>query len=121
MESPKLQWSAAEVSGGVLTVPIEGERPKGWKDKFEQVVRLLGGGQWDEITCKSGKVRVSGVTDGSEDSLHHFLEGVMQEVNAAFPTADEPDRSDDDERGSDEHTADDSDRRLTESFRNFGG
>ena len=123
MESPKLQWSAAEISGGVLAVPIEGDRPKGWKDKFEQVVRLLAGGQWDDVAYKSGKVRVRGVTDGSEDNLHHFLEGVMQEVNAAFAAGDEPGRSgeDEDEPGSDDDAAGDSDKRLTESFRNFAG
>lgn len=124
MESPRLDWSAAEVSDGVLTVPIGGETPKGFKDKFEQVVRLLGGGQWDEIVCKSGQVRVRGVTDGSEESLHHFLEGAMQEANAAFDTgADE--QADGDDSGDDvaeeqaEDDADDPDARLTERFRGF--
>jgi hypothetical protein len=123
MAPPSLQWSSAEVSGGVLTVPIEGERPKGWKDKFAQVVTLLGGGPGGEVSCKSGKVRITEVADGTEESLHHFLESVMQETNAAFGAPDEPDQPGDADEGgeSDDDSADDSDARLTETFRNFAG
>ena len=123
MASPNLQWNAAEVSGGVLTVPIEGDRPKRWKDRFGQVVTLLGGGPAGEVTCKSGNVRVTEVTDGSEESVHHFLESVMQETNAAFAT----DAGDDGPGDAEEHagfgdeSADDADARLTEAFRNFAG
>lgn len=123
MAPPHLQWNAAEVSGGVLTVPTEGERPKGWKDKFDQVVTLLGGGPGGEVTCKSGTVRIAGVADGTEESVHHFLESVIQETNAAFGTEDEPDRPEDadetDETG--DNSADDADVRLTEAFRHFAG
>jgi hypothetical protein len=123
MASPALQWHAAEVSGGVLTVPIEGDRPKGWKSKFEQVVTLLGGGPWGEVALKSGRVRVTEVADGSEEGLHHFLESALQETNAAFQTGDDDaDRDDDDDDAGSEHGAgDDADARLTETFRNFAG
>src|ERR1700740_3671414 len=119
MATPTLQWSAAEVSGGVLTVPIDGDRPKGWKDKFAQVVTLLGGGDWDGIACKAGRVRVSGVTEGSEEKLRHFLEGVMQETNAALAIGDEDEEADGDEPDAGEDAGDDADARLTERFRNF--
>ncbi len=123
MASPNLQWNAAEVSGGVLTVPIEGDRPKGWKDRFGQVVTLLGGGPAGEVSCKSGNVRVTEVTDGSEENVHHFLESVMQETNAALATDAEDDEPGDAEEhaGSGDESADDADARLTEAFRNFAG
>ncbi|HWE10419.1 MAG TPA: hypothetical protein VG325_13780 [Solirubrobacteraceae bacterium] len=121
MESPKLQWSAAEVSEGVLTVAIDGDRPKAWKNGFEQVVTPLGGGQWGEGVCKPGKARASGVADGREDRLHHYPEGVMQEANAAFDTTDGRDERDDGGPGdSDQDGADNSDARMTERFRNLG-
>lgn len=124
METPRLDWSAAEVSDGVLTVPIGGETPKGFKDKFQQVVSLLGGGEWDEIVCKSGQVRVRGVTDGGEESLHHFLEGVMQETTAAFDTDEDgespADENDDEAAGEAAEDEGDADARMTERFRGFG-
>lgn len=120
MASPTLQWSAAEVSGGTLTVPIEGDRPKGWKDKFEHVVTLLSTGPWGEVVYKSGAVRVAEVSDGSEESLHHFLEAAMQETNAAFATGDE-DGDDSDEDSPADEGGDDADTRLTETFRGFAG
>ena len=122
MAAPTLQWSAAEVNGGALTVPIEGDRPKGWKDKFEHVVTLLGDGPWGEVVCKSGAVRVAEVADGSEETLHHFLEAVMQETNAAFATDEAPGEADgDDAAGSGGGDAGDADARQTETFRNLAG
>lgn len=121
MAIPTLQWSAAEVKGGVLTVPVEGDRPKGWKTRFGTVVTLLGGGPWGDVTYKSGAVRVTEVVEGSEESLHHFLEAAIQETNAAFESDAEdeaPDEDEDEARGED---ADDGDARLTEAFRNFSG
>ncbi len=51
MVPPQLQWHAAEVNGRVLSVPIEGERPKGWKSRFQRVVMLLGAGPWGEVSA----------------------------------------------------------------------
>lgn len=123
MASPSLQWSAAEVTGGTLTVPIEGDRPKGWKDKFQQVVTLLGGTEWGTVAYKSGTIRVRDIGEGSEESLHHFLEAAMQETNAAFATEDAASEGDEaeDEDDSSDGDADDTDARLTEAFRNFSG
>ena len=125
MPSPTLQWSAAEVNDGVLMVPIEGDRPKGWKRKFEQVVSVLGGGPSGEVVCKSGNVRVSAVVEGSEEELHHFLEAVLQETNSALGAGDDPDeRNDDGGEAADEGVdvdVDDADARLTDVFRDFAG
>jgi hypothetical protein len=122
MATPSLQWSAAEVTGGTLTVPIEGDRPKGWKDKFQQVVALLGDTQWGEVTYKSSTILVREISEGSEESLHHFLEAVMQETNAAFATEEAGSNDEaEDEGDSADGDADDTDARLTEAFRNFAG
>lgn len=121
MAPPRLQWSAAEVNDGVLMIPIEGDRPKGWKRKFEQVVTVLGGGPSGEVVCKSGSVRVSAVVEGSEESLHHFLEAVIQETNSALGAGDEPGEPDDDGEGPAEQDVDDADARLTDAFRAFAG
>jgi hypothetical protein len=64
MEAPALQWSAAEVRNGTLTVAIDGDRPKGWKATFEQTVRLLGGGDRGEVTVKKGEVGVTDIAEG---------------------------------------------------------
>lgn len=120
MASAKLHWDGAEVSDGVLTVPLDGDRPEGWDGVFERTVTLLGSGQWDEVKLKSGKVRVKGVQAGVEETLHHFLEGVVQEANAvAGAEADEADEADD--RGSDADEGADGDSELTARFREFAG
>ena len=82
MEAPTLEWSAAEVRDGTLTVPIDGDRPKGWKATFERTVRLLGGGSWGEVSLKGAKVKVADVSEGSEEELRYFLEGAVQQANA---------------------------------------
>ncbi len=119
MEAPRLQWSAAEVRDDTLTVPIDGDRPKGWKATFERTVRLLGGGRWGEVSVKGAKVKVADVSEGSEEELRFFLEGAVQQANAAHvdpddadDTADEPDDEDAD--------GDDPDARMTSRFRDFG-
>lgn len=121
MAIPTLQWSAAEVKGGVLTVPVEGDRPKGWKTRFGTVVTLLGGGPWGDVTYKSGAVRVTEVVEGSEESLHHFLEAAIQETNAALGASEEPDEPDDDGEEPGGGDVDDADARLTDAFRGFAG
>jgi hypothetical protein len=124
MEAPRLEWSAAAVRDGTLTVPIAGDRPEGWKSTFERTVRLLGGGDWGEVSLKKDKVKVSDVPDGGEEELRFFLEGVVQEANATH--ADTGGDADDDadaatEQGDAElQEADDADARMTSRFRDFG-
>jgi hypothetical protein len=121
MTAPALQWSSAEVRNGTLTVAIDGDRPKGWKATFEQTVRLLGGGDWGEVTVKKGEVRVTDIAEGSEDELRHFLEGAVQQANATHvePEDDAEDQADEteDAQGDDGEGAD---ARMTSRFREFG-
>ncbi len=121
MDAPRLQWSEAEVRDGVLTIEIAGERPKGWDEVFERTVALLHGGDWDEVKLKSGKVRVSGLRQGDEETLHHFLEGVMQQANASHPEIgdDEPNEDEDEESPTDESQGD-ADAGMTGRFRELG-
>jgi hypothetical protein len=121
MAAPALRWSAADVHDGILTVEIDGERPKGWKATFAQTVTLLGGGDWGEVSLKRDTVRVTGVQEGTEDELRHFLEGVVQQANASH-VAPEDDGGDQDDEPDEEHEddGDDSDARMTSRFREFG-
>jgi hypothetical protein len=115
-DTPQLDWSSAQVSDGKLTVKLSGKPSKPWTGVFERTVKLLGGGDWDDVELKSGQVKVTGVEEGMEGSLRHFLEGVVQEANATLA-------SDEDEKGEDEDAKgdhDDGDSRMTERFREFG-
>jgi hypothetical protein len=86
-----LNWSTAEVKNAKLTVPLEGDVPKGWKQSFEATVALLGAGEWGDVELKKGTVRVADVAPGSEERLRHHLEGVVQQANADH----EPEQSED--------------------------
>jgi hypothetical protein len=121
MDAPRLEWSAAAVRHGTLTVEIAGDRPRGWKSTFNQTVRLLGGGDWGEVSLKGTKVKVAEVPEGSEGELRFFLDGVVQQANAT--THAEPDESEDGaEDGGDEdvENEDDADARMTSRFRDSG-
>ena len=78
-----LEWATAEVKDANLTVELKGESPKGWKDSFERTVKLLGDGEWGEVTLKKGAVQVSDVAPGTEDKLRHHLEAIVAQANAA--------------------------------------
>lgn len=121
MDAPTLQWSAAEVRSGTLTVPIGGDRPRGWKSTFDHTVRLLGGGNWGEVSLKKTKVKVSDLAEGSEEEVRFFLEGVVQQANATHVEADEDsdEASGDDDSADDGDDADDADTRMTSRFRDF--
>ena len=93
MAEVTLDWSTAEVKNAKLTVPLEGDIPKGWGNSFEATVKLLGSGDWGEIQVKRDKIRVSDVQPGSEDKLRFHLEAVVAQANADH----EPDESEDDE------------------------
>jgi hypothetical protein len=95
MASVKLQWASAEVEDAVLTVALEGDRPKGWKHSFETTVKLLGDGEWGEVKLKKGTIQVSQLTPGTEEKLRHHLESVVAQANAADEAPDDeaPDES----------------------------
>ncbi|HEY1566191.1 MAG TPA: hypothetical protein VGF68_04215 [Solirubrobacteraceae bacterium] len=121
MDVPTLQWSAAEVRHGTLTVSIDGDRPRGWKSSFLHTVRLLGGGGWGEVSLKKATVTVADVPEGSEEELRFFLEGVVQQANATHVDADDDDT--DEDTGQDdsagEPDGDDADTRMTSRFRDL--
>ncbi|HEX4011479.1 MAG TPA: hypothetical protein VHX62_15775 [Solirubrobacteraceae bacterium] len=133
MEAASLQWSGAEVRDGVLTVRIDGDRPKGFKPAFARTVTLLGGGPVGVVALKGATVRVRDVDEGSEETLHHFLESVLQEVNTALAPddsgdgqpADDADDADDAAAAAaaddddDDDDDDDPDARMTERFRSL--
>jgi hypothetical protein len=120
MEVPRLEWSAAAVRDGTLTVSVSGDRPRGWKSTFQGTVSLLGGGNWGEVSIKGAKVKVADVPEGSEEELRFFLDGVVQQANATHVDTD-----DDADDGADEHDDDsasegDPDARMTARFRDSG-
>jgi hypothetical protein len=119
MDVPTLEWSAAAVQDGVLTVAVGGDRPKGWKSTFEQTARLLGGGDWGTVSLKSGKVRVTDVAEGTEAELRHFLEAAVQQANATHVEPEDDSGDETDEPQTDDE-GDDADARMTSRFRDFG-
>jgi hypothetical protein len=127
MSEVKLKWSTAKVDNSKLTVDLDGELPSGWKDSFDAVARLLAGSaEWGEVSLKGKKaVRVTDVSEGSEERLRHFLESVVEQANADHrPEGSELDDSDRDASDEDEGGEDDSDEpgadaEMSERFRSF--
>jgi hypothetical protein len=117
-----LSWPEAEVKDAELTVPLDGDVPKGWKQSFERTVALLGHGDWGEISVKKDRLVVRDVTPGSEAKLKHHLEGVVAQANATLDAAEdgESEEPDDGERALEQDSADqrrDPDAEMTERFR----
>jgi hypothetical protein len=121
MDEVTLNWSTADVKDARLTVPLEGDIPKGWRKSFERTVKLLGSGDWGEIQVKRDKVRVSDVEPGSEDKLRHHVEAVVAQANAdhqADEDEDEAPDADESEPGAGEED-DGPDADMTRRFRSF--
>jgi DNA-binding ferritin-like protein len=118
MEELRLDWSSAEVSDGCLTVPLTGDADSTWTEEFAWVAeRLSGGGSvtWGEVKAAKKKVTVAAVKPGSESDVRHFLESIVQQVNADQAKTDED--SKERESGEDETGPD---GQMTEAFRGFG-
>lgn len=114
MEARRLEWSEAEVADARLTVPLAGEPDSAWTEEFGWVAERLAGGNsagWGKIEASKKKVTVERVVPGAESDLRHFLESVVQQVNA-----DHAKPPDGDERGAED---DGPDRQMTEAFRAF--
>jgi hypothetical protein len=120
MSSVNLAWTSAEVRDATLTVALEGELPKDWKQSFEQTVKLLGDGEWGEVKLKKSAVRVSDVAPGTEEKLRHHLEAIVTQANAAHErhVADEADGESEGTDGP-EAEPDGPDAEMTERFRAF--
>jgi hypothetical protein len=120
VSEPRLDWSSAEVRGGKLSVSLEGDKPPGWRDTFEKTIQLLDGGDWEEINVKKHRVRVKGVTPGTEERLRHLLESAVLEANANHIAADQPSGDEPEEQtDSDEDPEGSPDAEMTERFRSF--
>jgi hypothetical protein len=120
MTEVKLSWSEAEVKDAALSVPLDGELPKGWKQSFQRTVALLGDGDWGEVKLRKDKVLVADVAAGSEAKLKHHLEAVVDQANATVSEAEEDEDSEDDEGtrdDGDEAERSDPDAEMTDRFR----
>jgi hypothetical protein len=110
----EIDWSAAEVAGGNLSVPLTGEPSKEWAARATEVVERLkrGGGGWDEIKVGRRAIEVAGVQAGAEGDLRHFLEGAVMQANADFAPAP-------DSEGGDGDAGSEADEEMTGAFRAF--
>jgi hypothetical protein len=84
-----IDWTSAQVRRGKLTVTLAETPSSAWRKRFRAVqARLQRAGEpWDEIALKQAQITVSGVLEGSEADVRHFLESVVLEANASDPDA----------------------------------
>jgi hypothetical protein len=116
-DEPQLDWSAADVNDGTLSVPITGEFDDDWEQTFARTLALLSSrGTWGAVSFKEATVAVEEVAEGSEENVRFALDGAVQEANAHHVDQDgasEETPGEDD----DEPAGDDTDRRMTDRFR----
>jgi hypothetical protein len=119
-DEPQLDWSTAEVRDGHLTVALEGEQPKGWKQSFQTVAHLLAHGESSPVKLKKNEVRVEDLRPGDEEKVRHLLESIVQQANADHRPPEEEQGDDDEE---DEVPVDlgesRPDRKMADRFRTF--
>lgn len=112
MSAVQIDWSSAQVRGGELDVKFAAQPSGAWRKRFELLARRLErpGESWGEIAVKKTRIRVREIGEGAESDVHHFLESVLLETNAAEQDPATPDGQDD---------LDDVDRRMTDAFQRF--
>jgi hypothetical protein len=116
-ERREIDWGAAEIRKGTLTVELTGAPSKDWKKRFTSVLGLLelSSRGWGEVELTKDGIEVEQVREGAEGDLRHQLESVVLEVNSQLQLDDDKDGSesgeDEEERGADE--------RMTATFRTF--
>lgn len=116
-DEPQLDWSAAQVSDGTLSVEVSGDFDDDWEQTFARTLALLStSGTWGSVGFRKGKVTVEDVQEGSEDNVRFALDGAVQEANAhhADHADDAGEESGEDD---DEPEGDETDRRMTDRFR----
>jgi len=111
-----IDWGAASVDGGRLTVPYAGKPPAGFKPALAQVIERLarGGSGWGAIKVGKARLRVDDVAAGSENDLRHLLEAAVHQANA-----DVRDDSEDDDDAGEPGERSEADQTLTDAFRGF--
>jgi hypothetical protein len=117
-DRPQLDWSGAEVREATLTVKVGGDVDDDWEQTFGRTLALLSSsGTWGSVSFKKRKVTVADVEEGSEQSVRFALDGAVQEANAhhAESARDESEKFSDE--GDGESEGDDTDRRMTDRFR----
>jgi hypothetical protein len=120
MPETTLNWESAEVKDATLSVELDGEVSKDWKQSFEATVRLLGNGDWGAIKLKKRAVRVDDVVPGEEDKLRFFLESVVSQANATLEAKAEADSAPEEPSEDDEaEEVRGPDAEMTERFRAF--
>jgi hypothetical protein len=107
-----IDWASAEVKGGDLTVAVAGEANAKWAKRVEAILDRLErpGSAWGKAKVSAAKVRVKAVSAGAEEDLRHLLDGPVQQANADFAPAEEPDADAADSEA---------DAAMTEAFRSF--
>src|ERR1700733_7600282 len=82
-EQRQIEWGSAEIDDGTLTVSLAGASSKAWKARLENVLALLDTPHsgWGEVNLSKKAIKVSGVQQGSEAELRHFLESAVLQAN----------------------------------------
>jgi hypothetical protein len=107
-----LDWTAASVDDGRLTVPVTGEVPTGWTKRVVHVAERLSrpSNAWGAVKVTKKQVEVAEVAPGAETDVHHFLESAIMQANADL-------RDDDDDATDDERS--ERDQQMTDAFRSL--
>ncbi len=110
MAAVQIDWSTAQVSDAELVVALAQPPPHEWRTRAKSAIALLDrpGQAWDAVKIKKDRIVVSGVAEGREDDVRHFLESIVLQANAG-----ESDEAP-------EHV-DPADERMTSAFQSFGG
>ncbi|HEX3830964.1 MAG TPA: hypothetical protein VHW04_03275 [Solirubrobacteraceae bacterium] len=118
-EEAQLDWSGAQVSDGTLSVKLTGDFDDEWAQTFARTLALLSSsGTWGSVEFKKRKLTVEGVAEGSEDNVRFALDGAVQEANAHHADDDaDDDDSDESSAEDDGPEGDETDRRMTDRFR----
>jgi hypothetical protein len=110
MSAVEIDWSGAEVRDAELVVALADKPSRDWRDRASGAIALLQrpGQGWDAITVKKNRIVVSGVHEGDEGDVRHFLESIVLQANSG-------------EGGEDSEQVEDADARMTAAFQSFGG
>jgi hypothetical protein len=120
MQTPALEWSAAQVHDGSLSVQVSGDPDDEWADTFARTLILLSSdSDWGPATydAKAGAVTVEGVSEGDEGKIRFSLDAAVQEANAHDAAQVDADPEDSEDETENEDRGDDADTRMTDRFR----